>query len=218
MKTILTALALVLSATAANAATYTFDLYSTPSVVTPGTTPTPVLAGSGTFSLTDAQTTATAIHNESGLSVYEPVAFDLKLDFTNWAWTDRDLTIGRVRVARVPGATVCVYPSGTCTTPPPSNTIGVDFIGGALNLRSPEVLSDLNLSQTNVDRVFSNATGGSMTLNQTSIYGVTTGPVSLQLSNFRALPDVAPVPEPGEWAMMIAGLGLVGGIARRRRH
>ena len=28
---------------------------------------------------------------------------------------------------------------------------------------------------------------------------------------------VTPVPEPGEWAMMLAGLGIVGLIARRRR-
>jgi hypothetical protein len=28
--------------------------------------------------------------------------------------------------------------------------------------------------------------------------------------------DVSPVPEPGEWAMILAGLGLVGTIARRR--
>ena len=35
-------------------------------------------------------------------------------------------------------------------------------------------------------------------------------------SNFKGV-AIAPVPEPGEWAMMIAGLGVVGGIARRRR-
>ncbi len=36
---------------------------------------------------------------------------------------------------------------------------------------------------------------------------------------FRTLVDdgVAPVPEPGEWAMMLAGLGLVGAVTRRRR-
>lgn len=34
---------------------------------------------------------------------------------------------------------------------------------------------------------------------------------------FQTYVDVAPVPEPGEWAMMIAGLGVVGFAARRRR-
>jgi hypothetical protein len=30
--------------------------------------------------------------------------------------------------------------------------------------------------------------------------------------------DVSPVPEPGEWAMMLAGFGLIGFMVKRRRH
>ncbi len=36
-------------------------------------------------------------------------------------------------------------------------------------------------------------------------------------SNFKGV-AIAPVPEPGEWAMMVAGLGVVGAVARRRRR
>ena len=34
---------------------------------------------------------------------------------------------------------------------------------------------------------------------------------------FDNIATAAPVPEPGEWAMMVGGLGLVGGVARRRK-
>lgn len=218
MKTILTALALVLSATAANATTYTFDLYQQSGTTGPfGPPSAPVLVGSGTFSLTDEQTTATAKTNQAGFSVYEPASFDLKLDFTNYNWTDSELTIGRVNVGHQLVTYQCVMTPTGCTAgnPTVSNSLRVDFVGGTFVVGSPDVLSDGNLSQSNVGLVFSHATSGSMTLNSTSPYGVQSGPVSLQLSNIRAV--AAPVPEPGEWAMMAGGLALVGGIARRRR-
>jgi hypothetical protein len=32
-----------------------------------------------------------------------------------------------------------------------------------------------------------------------------------------AVSSISPVPEPGEWAMLLAGLALVSGIARRKK-
>jgi hypothetical protein len=54
-----------------------------------------------------------------------------------------------------------------------------------------------------------------------SIFGLdNSGTLGAGPETFRAptlYVSISPVPEPGEWAMMIAGLGVVGLIARRRR-
>lgn len=49
----------------------------------------------------------------------------------------------------------------------------------------------------------------------TAIYIQDGGNRFARITNFQEL--AAPVPEPGEWAMIAGGLAIVGGIARRRR-
>ena len=69
--------------------------------------------------------------------------------------------------------------------------------------------------------------GGLLTTAQTSSYAITPGThYSLYVSGYATgdgysvsinpLSFAAPVPEPGEWALMLSGLALLGGIARRR--
>ena len=52
-----------------------------------------------------------------------------------------------------------------------------------------------------------------------SFVNLTTGPLSGYLYNYSAVYGLtsAPVPEPGTYAMLLAGLGLVGSMVRRRR-
>lgn len=48
--------------------------------------------------------------------------------------------------------------------------------------------------------------------------GASTSKISSQYLDINVTGTVAPIPEPHEWAMMLAGLGMVGVIARRRRQ
>ncbi len=50
-----------------------------------------------------------------------------------------------------------------------------------------------------------------------SNYAFTFASVGHSLSLAQVAVDIAPVPEPGEWAMMLAGLGIISAFVRRRR-
>lgn len=65
---------------------------------------------------------------------------------------------------------------------------------------------------------FSLGTGGTLTFTKaTDLYGLVNDTYYSNNSGVFAF-TAAPVPEPGEWAMMLAGLGVVGGVVARRRR
>ncbi|HVP09739.1 MAG TPA: FxDxF family PEP-CTERM protein, partial [Phycisphaerae bacterium] len=54
------------------------------------------------------------------------------------------------------------------------------------------------------------------TLNAGSYLAEIKGTATGTSPSYAAAVTLAPVPEPGEWAMILAGLGMIGMIARRR--
>ncbi len=68
-----------------------------------------------------------------------------------------------------------------------------------------------SMAATNTTYTFSNLAVGDYSFKFTGSAGPNGGGYMVGLS-------VAPVPEPSEWAMMLAGLGLVGAVAARRRR
>jgi hypothetical protein len=54
--------------------------------------------------------------------------------------------------------------------------------------------------------------------NQATLFGIKNGPGFTNVSaSFQAVEGVSPIPEPETYALMLAGLALVGAAARRRR-
>jgi hypothetical protein len=74
-------------------------------------------------------------------------------------------------------------------------------IGGVVNYASTSWLSD----------------GSNLSLSFYTLLGMPSGTVIDNIS-VDSITEVSAVPEPGEWAMMIAGLGVVSVIARRRKQ
>lgn len=85
---------------------------------------------------------------------------------------------------------------------------------GTLSFGSPGIFNNLqNYVVTGGTGLFAGATG---TFTGTGTLDFTRGPPRGEQS-FSGLLDIAAVPEPASWVMLITGFGLVGGVLRRRR-
>lgn len=119
------------------------------------------------------------------------------------------------------------------TTPPVGLTIGhysgagigLSQNGDAVNIYNASGVLQANVTFAAADAVaplqtFDNAAGlNNSAVSLLSVAGVNGAFVAANDLNEIGSPgSIAPVPEPAEYAMMLAGLALVGGIARRRAN
>ncbi len=102
--------------------------------------------------------------------------------------------------------------------------IGLSTAGDAVNIYNASGVLQANVTFGAADAVaplqtFDNAAGlNNAAISLLSVAGVNGAFVAASDLNEIGSPGtIAPVPEPSEYAMMLAGLAVVGGIARRRR-
>ena len=115
----------------------------------------------------------------------------------------------------------------------PNAAIGLNFNGGGLRITNlsggPLILTETIVSLSDISKLFTSAR-----LLNSSIVGFGSSDVTLQNGSLRlnfvntfwarnstaniALETAAAVPEPGTWAMMLAGIGAMGAALRSRRR
>ena len=115
-----------------------------------------------------------------------------------------------------------------CCAAPPTNagvaTTTPSFIGFPIGVTSGNYLNVFDLTQlSSYNTPFVNGSGGTAATAEAALFaGLNSGQAYLNLHT-TAFPGgeirghFAAVPEPGTWALMITGFGLVGAAARRRR-
>lgn len=192
MKKIIAALALALaSSTSSHAATWTFDLKHRF---------TGAAAGTGSFTFPD-QPASSGIVLGAGATNYPRATFTLTLNPLNnptVVWTTGRLGVNyNIQV-------------------PPNANDSIGFIadnGGNIAYGDFSIsgssgsISNGDFSEQNFRSIVANFVRSSVTI----------GSPNQLFTGANFVEVAAPVPEPGEWAMVAAGLVIVGGVARRRK-
>ncbi|RZT04126.1 PEP-CTERM protein-sorting domain-containing protein/choice-of-anchor A domain-containing protein [Duganella sp. CF402] len=166
------------------------------------------LASTGsTVSIVGEQANFTAVV-KNGVAVFDLTAIDTQL-FSN--------TVKRFSFSGLDGATSVIF-----NTDITSATLADDFLGGAApNYGAKMIWNFYNATSLTVQNQFGGsilATKATLTNNQNIEGGVYVNALDQHAEiHLRAYTGTLPVPEPETYAMLLAGLGLIGFMARRCR-
>ena len=164
------------------------------------------ILGYGTSGLMTT-TTAAALPNMAGTSVQAA-------DFSNGQYIFTvNATMGAATTASFTSATGGLAYAGAA-----SNGMGYNF-GGVLPVTNTAAIgaSQNFFFLTPVQNARSNYTGTSVTQFANATGGAATWTLAAN-GTLTYAAAVAPVPEPGEWLLMLSGLALIGFIATRRKE
>lgn len=125
-----------------------------------------------------------------------PKSYSYSIDFTDYRGADRQLSPTLFQVGDL---TITI--AGNSSTDDPASPLAGNYLDTGNSLRT--VLRNTQLRYSAVGRVYT--------------YDVALGQVVDVLSISRYLGSASLLPEPGNWALLIAGFGLVGAMQRRRR-